>query len=87
MKKATSIASLQGRDYVEVCPAHISGSPCGRAMSGKPSSTIGFERRYNGALQHAQQQAFVSAIFADLHAMPQTFTDTIAANRGELRGH
>ncbi len=39
--------SLHGKllslpDYVEVYPAHISGSPCGRAMSGKPSSTIGF---------------------------------------------
>src|SRR5205085_10566660 len=34
-------------DYLEIYPAHFAGSACGRAMSGKPSSTIGFERRFN----------------------------------------
>jgi glyoxylase-like metal-dependent hydrolase (beta-lactamase superfamily II) len=68
-------------DHVEVYPAHISGSPCGRAMSGKPSSTIGFERRHNAALAHASEDAFVAALFAGLPAKPPEFADTIAANR------
>lgn len=70
-------------DYVEVYPAHISGSPCGRAMSGKPSSTIGFERRHNAALRQRDPEAFVAALFADLPPKPESFFATSALNRGE----
>lgn len=38
-------------DYVELYPAHFVGSVCGRGMSLKTNSTIGFERRFNPALQ------------------------------------
>ncbi len=68
-------------DYVEVYPAHISGSPCGRAMSGKPSSTIGFERQHNAALQHVDRDAFVAALFEGLLPKPAGFTEMIALNR------
>ncbi len=48
--------SLYGRlltlpDHLEVFPAHFGGSACGKGLSGKPGSTIGFERRFNPALQ------------------------------------
>jgi glyoxylase-like metal-dependent hydrolase (beta-lactamase superfamily II) len=69
-------------DYVEVYPAHISGSPCGRSMSGKPSSTIGFERRYNPALAHRDRRAFAESLFRDVPPKPAGFFETIAANRG-----
>lgn len=69
-------------DHIEIYPAHISGSPCGRAMSGKPSSTIGFERRNNAALQHADRASFVAALFEGLGPAPDAFTATTAANRG-----
>ncbi|MDQ6943710.1 MAG: MBL fold metallo-hydrolase [Candidatus Eremiobacteraeota bacterium] len=69
-------------DHVEVYPAHISGSPCGRAMSGKPSSTIGFERRNNPALQHRDIDAFVAALFAGLPEKPPGFAAMITTNRG-----
>lgn len=69
-------------DYVEVYPAHISGSPCGRAMSGKPASTIGFERRHNSALQYADRDQFVQAIFEGLPPRPRGFAEIIALNRG-----
>jgi hydroxyacylglutathione hydrolase len=68
-------------DYVEVYPAHISGSPCGRAMSGKPSSTIGFERRHNAALLETDRERFVAAIAGFVPAAPAGFAQTIAANR------
>jgi glyoxylase-like metal-dependent hydrolase (beta-lactamase superfamily II) len=68
-------------DYVEVYPAHISGSPCGRAMSGKPSSTIGFERRHNAALQHAGPDAFIAALFEGLTPKLPGFLEMIATNR------
>jgi hypothetical protein len=69
-------------DDVEVYPAHISGSPCGRAMSGKPSSTIGFERRNNPALQHRDAESFVAALFEGLPDKPPGFVEMIATNRG-----
>src|SRR5258708_7313120 len=34
-------------DYIEVLPGAFSGSVCGRSLSGKPMSTIWFERRFN----------------------------------------
>src|SRR5712692_628393 len=41
-------------DSVEVYPAHGAGSSCGRAMSSKTATTIGFERRFNAALQRSE---------------------------------
>jgi len=68
-------------DHVEVYPAHISGSPCGRAMSGKPSSTIGFERRFNSALQAPDRKSFVASIYEQLPPKPEGFHEIIALNR------
>ena len=68
-------------DHVEVYPAHISGSPCGRAISGKPSSTIGFERRFNNAL-HLDRRRFADELFRDLPPKPANFLETIKLNRG-----
>src|SRR4051794_15304981 len=38
------------KDGVEIYPAHVAGSLCGKSMSPKANSTIGFERRYNRPL-------------------------------------
>lgn len=60
---------LKLHDDVEIFPAHYGGSACGgRAMSGKASSTIGFERRFNWALQAPDRQTFVSWINEAPHA-------------------
>jgi len=48
-------------DDVEVYPAHFSGSVCGAGMSGKPSSTISFERRWNPLLSKSRAE-FVDAL-------------------------
>src|SRR2546425_539050 len=47
-------------DSVEIYPAHGAGSACGRAMSAKTGSTIGFERRFNAALQLRDRAARVA---------------------------
>src|SRR5579875_2654337 len=36
-------------DHLALCPAHYSGSVCGRGLSATPISTLGFERRHNPA--------------------------------------
>src|SRR5947199_2188997 len=44
-----SLARLKSLpDHIEVLPGAFAGSVCGRRLSGRPSSTIAFERRYNG---------------------------------------
>jgi glyoxylase-like metal-dependent hydrolase (beta-lactamase superfamily II) len=69
-------------DYIEVYPAHISGSPCGRAMSGKPSSSIGFERRHNEVLLETNRETFLETIGGFLPPKPRDFSETIRMNRG-----
>ena len=71
---------LQLEDYVEVFPAHFEGS-CGKGMCGRPSSTIGFERRFNRALQLSEQEFLDYA--SQPPAKPLNMTSILAANRGE----
>src|SRR5215468_11193253 len=47
-------------DHIEVLPGAFSGSVCGRSLSGKPMSTMGFERRFNKAFQIDDENEFVS---------------------------
>jgi glyoxylase-like metal-dependent hydrolase (beta-lactamase superfamily II) len=68
-------------DDLEVYPAHFAGSACGRAMSGKPSSTLGFERRFNPALRQPDVDAFVAFMLTDLPAPPPQHREIRAANR------
>jgi glyoxylase-like metal-dependent hydrolase (beta-lactamase superfamily II) len=67
-------------DDVEVYPGHFSGSLCGAGLSGKPSSTIAFERRWNPMLS-MDREAFVAAL-ADVPAKPAEMERILAANRG-----
>lgn len=48
-------------DDLEVYPGHFAGSACGAGMSGKPSSTIAFEKRWNPVLS-LDRAAFVEAL-------------------------
>ena len=53
---------LKLEDYVEVMPTHGAGSLCGRAISSKRTTTIGFERRFNVFLQKTDRQQFVDFV-------------------------
>jgi hydroxyacylglutathione hydrolase len=57
-------------DHVEVWPGAFAGSVCGRGLSGKPSSTIGFERRFNRTFGLDDRAAFVAAMVRDIPAPP-----------------
>ena len=69
-------------DYVEVFPSHFEG-PCGKGMCGRPSSTIGFERRFNPALQVGGMEEFVRLISAETPARPLNMDAIVATNLGE----
>ncbi len=67
-------------DHLEVYPAHFGGAACGKGLSGKPGSTIGFERRFNPALQYRSKAEFVAFALADLPAQPETFAENRRRN-------
>jgi hydroxyacylglutathione hydrolase len=69
-------------DDVELFPAHYSGSVCGRALSGKPSSTVGFERRHNAAFQPRTLDEFRRFIMDSLPQKPPAFERIVAMNLG-----
>jgi glyoxylase-like metal-dependent hydrolase (beta-lactamase superfamily II) len=66
-----SVQKLKGLpDYLEVLPGAFSGSVCGRSLSGKPSSTIGFERRFNRAFGIEDEEAFVRHMLENIPSPP-----------------
>ena len=67
-------------DDVEIFPAHFAGSMCGAGMSGKPSSTLAFEKRWNPLLTKPREE-FVAAL-VDVPPKPEEMTRILAANRG-----
>ena len=71
-------------DYVEVMPGAFSGSVCGRRLSGKPSSTIGFERRHNRGFRIEERSEFLSYMLTDIPPAPPRAAEMRAANSGML---
>jgi len=69
-------------DGVEVYPGHVAGSLCGKAMSSKASTTIGFERRFNPMLSLAELDAFVAESAGIVSPKPPNLERIVALNRG-----
>ena len=67
-------------DFCEVYPAHGAGSLCGRAMGAKRTSTIGYERRYNAALQIMDKRKFIESLTTNMPAAPDHFSRCSAIN-------
>jgi len=70
-------------DDLEIYPAHFSGSVCGVGLSGKPASSIAFERRWNPTLS-LSRDAFVDAL-ANVPPKPAQMERILADNRGRSR--
>ena len=73
-------------DGVEVYPGHVAGSLCGKAMSSKASTTIGFERRFNPALGTADVAAFVAESASIGAPRPPNMERIVELNRGPFVG-
>ena len=71
-------------DHIEILPGAFAGSVCGRSLSGKPMSTIGFERRFNKAFQITDQEEFVRNMLQNIPAPPPEAVTTRAINQGLL---
>jgi hydroxyacylglutathione hydrolase len=81
--------SLHGRlaglgDGVEVFPGHVAGSACGRSVSSRTSTTLGFERRHNRMLADMPSSDFVRLANERLAPKPPTMARVVELNRGPL---
>ena len=69
----------------EVWPGHLGGSLCGSSgIDLKTSSTIGFERRHNRALEFESEAEFVEDAVATIGSKPPNVEHIVALNRGPL---
>ena len=68
-------------DFCEVYPAHGAGSLCGRAMSAKRTSTIGYEKKYNYAFQTKDLNTFIDLLTTDMPEAPDHFSRCSDINR------
>lgn len=68
-------------DDLEIFPGHQAGSACGAELSGKPSSTIGFEKRWNPLLSLGKEE-FIAAVIGNIPPRPADMERIVAANLG-----
>lgn len=68
-------------DWIEVWPAHFLGSACGSGMSGKPMSTLGFEKRNNPLLRDSRVD-FMATVSGHLPPRPVDLAAIVAFNQG-----
>ncbi len=60
-------------DHLQVWPAHGAGSACGKALGAVPSSTVGYEKLVNWALQIDDEEKFVEALLEGQPEPPKYF--------------
>ncbi len=60
-------------DFTEVYPAHGAGSLCGKAIGSRSTSTLGYERRFSGALQPKEEPRWVSTLLEGMPIAPPYF--------------
>jgi len=68
-------------DHLQVWPAHGAGSACGKGLGSIPSSTVGYEKRFNPALQFDDEESFVRYILEDQPEAPTYFAVMKRVNR------
>jgi len=78
--------SLNGKlltlpNEMELYAGHVAGSVCGAGISGKPGSTLGFEKRWNPMLK-LDRAAFVKALTQEIPPRPAEMDRMVQANLG-----
>lgn len=69
-------------DHLEIYPGAMAGSVCGGGISGKPASTIGFEKRHNPSLLRNKAE-FVDKVTAIALQVPAGIHDFLRFNVGK----
>jgi hydroxyacylglutathione hydrolase len=68
-------------DWLQVWPGHGAGSACGKSLGAVPSSTVGYEKRFNWGLADMSEAAFVAAVLAGQPEPPTYFAEMKRINR------
>ncbi len=71
-------------DHLQILPAHGAGSACGKSLGAVPTSTLGYERKFNHALKlalHGSEAAFVRFILDGQPEPPLYFANMKRVNQ------
>lgn len=60
-------------ERLQIWPAHGAGSSCGKGLGSIPSSTVGYEKLVNPAMQYENEQEFVDYILDEQPETPDYF--------------
>jgi hydroxyacylglutathione hydrolase len=74
-------AFTQHDDWLQIWPGHGAGSACGKGISAIPSSTLGYEKRFNWAFRIKSEAAFVEAVLAGQPEPPTYFAKMKQVNK------
>jgi len=77
-----SLRQFSTRDeWLQIWPGHGAGSACGKGISAIPSSTLGYEKRFNWAFAIASEEQFVESVLAGQPEPPKYFADMKRINK------
>jgi hydroxyacylglutathione hydrolase len=68
-------------DYIQVWPGHGAGSACGKSLGAVPTSTVGYEKRFNWGVGTTAEQDFVNMVLAGQPEPPLYFAEMKRINR------
>jgi hydroxyacylglutathione hydrolase len=68
-------------DYLQVWPAHGAGSACGKSLGAVPSTTVGYEKLFNWAMQFKDEKAFMEELLAGQPEPPYYFAVMKSVNK------
>lgn len=77
-----SLRKFSTRDeWLQIWPGHGAGSACGKGISAIPSSTLGYEKRFNWAFAIKSEQQFVDSVLAGQPEPPKYFASMKKINK------
>jgi len=68
-------------DWIQVWPGHGAGSACGKSLGAVPSSTVGYEKRFNWGVGTTDEKTFVEMVLAGQPEPPLYFAEMKRINR------
>jgi hydroxyacylglutathione hydrolase len=68
-------------DYLQIWPGHGAGSACGKALGAIPSTTLGYEKRFNPAFRIEDEEAFVQWLLDGQPEPPKYFAQMKQVNK------
>lgn len=68
-------------DFVQVWPGHGAGSACGKSLGAVPTSTVGYEKRFNWGVGTTSEADFVELVLAGQPEPPLYFAQMKRINK------